>query len=196
MYNSGKTLRRILIEELKDYKGEPIKLPYEEQFLRNILFDDDNYLGAEFAPELEEVLTKINYSDINFYNFKAVDFDFSPYTGIRLDPKIIWKKDLSNSICKGVEFIGTFYDVIITGTDFTGSKGAKINPQCVHNKNLSNAVCCDVEFVGFNNLKPDFSHTIISGADFTGSNYELAIDEEKEFREKVRSVIYSKKYIK
>lgn len=166
-YNISR-LREILIEELKSYPGEPIKLTYDEKFLRTLLFNNDSYYGTKFAPGLEEVLKKINFSNVNFYMFTAEDFDFSPYIGIKLNPQTIYNKDLKNSICKGVEFIDSFDNVRIAGTNFTGSKGAKINPQTIYGPNLSNTVCCDVEFIGNGGIA-DFSRVRLERTNFTGS---------------------------
>ncbi len=178
-------LRQILVEELEKYPGEPIKLPFEEIFLYALLFEKDIYEGNKFAESLNSILTKINYSNVNFCGFDARRFDFSSYTGIKINPQTIYKKLLNESICAGVEFIGPFDGVRVRGTNFKGSKGAKINPQTIDDKNLSNAICADVEFIG------PFDGVNVTGTDFTGSNYEEAIKEENEFREKIKLLIYS-----
>ena len=144
----------------------------------------------EFQKILTPVLTKINYSNISFDNFSACKFDFSPYTGIKINPQTLAYKQLSDAKCKGVEFIGSFDGVWIKGADFTGSKGAKIDPQKINRRDLSGAICADVEFIGGHGLKADFTNVDIIGTNFNGSNYDEAIKEEYEFREKIKSTIY------
>ena len=155
-------LRKILIEELKDYPGEPILLPFDSGLLGRILFED--FLSEKrFKGAISEILTKINYSNVSFRNFRANGFDFSPYTGIKIDPQEIYEKNLTDAICSGVEFIGNFDNVKITGTNFKGSRGAKINPQTIDKKDLTDAICSGVEFIG------SFDRVLVEGADFTGS---------------------------
>ena len=131
-------------------------------------------------------MSKINYSNVKFDGFKANNYDFLLYIGIKLDPQVIYEKRLSNSICKGVEFIGTFDN---EGANFAGSKGAKINPQTIWNKDMENCVFTDVEFIG------PFDEVSISGSDFTGSNYNEIMNYRENFRQKVRAIIYSRKTI-
>ena len=186
--------RQILIEELENQDCIPVLLPFDKKFLDKLLFNHV-YRRKKFCETLINILPKIDLSNVDFYYFEANDFDFSPYTGIKLDPHSIYNKDLSNSKCKGVNFIGfagylpvKFDDVDVSGTDFTGSKGAKINPQTIANKSLENTNCCDVEFIGTGEEEPSFENVNINGTIFEGSNYEPAVIEEKEFRQKIKQI--------
>lgn len=187
---SFERLRQVLKEELEKYDGDPVLLTYDTEFLDNLLFEEGSRNSKKFSEKLQPVLIKINYSNVNFDKFDARDFDFSPYTGIRINPQTIYYKQLGAAKCKGVEFIGSFDEVLVVNTDFTGSRGAKINPQIIQSKDLSGAICADVEFIDAYGLKPDFTGVDIVGTDFNGSNYDEAIKEEYEFREKVKLAIY------
>ena len=182
-------LREILFEELKNVECPPVVLPFDKDFLNNLLFELGGFYKI-FAPSLKEILSKINFSNVSFDYFRAGGFDFSPYFGIKINPQTIYSKDLDDTICKGVEFIGDFYDVRIRGTNFTGSKGAKINPQFIKKKNMSNAKCCDVKFISLEGEKNiDFYGVNIEGTDFTGSNCEFEQKEvEQEFRQKIKEL--------
>lgn len=181
-------LRDVLVEELKDKNCEPVRLPFDEEFLNELLFNGDNELKT-FAETLKQILSKIDFSNVNFDGFVSCDFDFSPYCGIKLNPQRVRRKNMTNSIFKGVEFIGPFDGVEISGSDFSGSKGAKINPQTLKAYGLCNVKCKDIEFIGnTEGEQPDFFGISISGADFNGSNYEAGIKEEEEFRQKVKQI--------
>lgn len=156
-------LRKILIDELKDYPGKPILLPFDDVLLEKILFDYSCYRGKEFETSISEILTKINYSNISFKNFNALKFDFSSYVGIKINPQELWQYDLNYAICKGVEFTGSFDNVKIRGTNFTGSTGVKIDPQTIDSKSLLKTICCDVEFIG------SFDGVMLESANFKGS---------------------------
>jgi len=181
-------LREVLVEELKDKNCKPVKLPFDEEFINELLFIGDEVYKT-FPEILKPILSKIDFSNVNFDGFVAHDFDFSPFFGIKLNPQKIYSKKMQGSIFKGVEFIGPFDGAEISGADFSGSKGAKINPQTLGNKSLRNVKCKDVEFIGFpEQLKPDFWNVIIDGADFNGSNYKTEIKEEEKFRQKVKQI--------
>ena len=109
------------MEELEKYPGKPIQLPFEEIFLSALLFEREIYEGNKFAESLNNILTKINYSNVNFCRFNASRFDFSSYTGIKINPQTIYKRLLNESICAGVEFIGPFDGVNTKDTYFDNS---------------------------------------------------------------------------
>ncbi len=181
MKTSYERLRQILVEELKDKDCMPVKLPFDKELLNKLLFDGHEAY-KKFDDTIKEVLTKIDYSNVSFDVFDAENFDFSNYTGIKINPQTIFCKNLNGAICSGVEFIGPFDDVKVFKTNFTGSIGAKINPQTISCRNLSGAICNGVEFIG------SFDGVKTSGTDFTGSNYEAPLKEEDEFRQKVKQI--------
>lgn len=175
---------------------EPILVPIDNCLLNRILFENYGYTGKFFSTSLSEILTKINYANVDFRNFKADGFDFSPYTGIKIKPQQVYNQNLNNATCSGVEFIGSFDEVYIEGANFKGSRGAKINPQTIGKDSLENTICTDVEFIGYGNDEPDFSGIKINGADFTGSNYEETIKFENEFREKIKLMTNGNVHVK
>jgi len=201
-YNNIEKLRKILINELKKYKGdELIKLPFEEKLLSNLLFSK-----GHFAQSLEFLLEIIDFSNVNFQGFVASNYNFSDLNGVKINPQTIRNKDLTGAICNKVEFIGPFDNVNVFKTNFEGSKGAKINPQTVFAKNLSFAKLSDVQIIG------SFDDVRIYNTDFTGSkgvkpqlkdicsktietkvnlsNEDIELEEE--FRQKVRTLIFEK----
>lgn len=159
-----KELRDILESELKKYHGEtPILLPYDSHLLEILLFDEISDQGKKFAFSLEKELKKIDFSNVSFDNFCAIRFDFSSYSGIKLNPQNLYSKSLYCAICSGVEFIDSFEGVNVRGVDFTGSKNVKINPQRIWHKTLFQTRCTGVEFMG------SFDDVNVEEADFTGS---------------------------
>lgn len=152
-------LREILVDELSKYDGDkPVLLTLDQELLQSLIFN-----GEYFADIIENIKTKINYENISFNGFNASDVDFSVLTGVKIEPLMLYNEDLSGAICAGVEFIGSFEDVMIYGANFKGSKGAKINPKAIWNKDLTDCVFADVEFIGA------FEGVSIKGSDFTGS---------------------------
>ena len=178
-YNNISELRKILIEELTDYDGEKtILLPFSNKLLRKIFFNEH-----EFAPEVKSIIYKIDFSNISFKGFNAYGYDFSKLHGVKINPQKILEKDLTNSDCEGVTFIGPFDGVKVRGTSFKGSKGAKIDPQIVYNKDFSYSDCYDVEFIG------SFDGVILHEANLKGSNYKKIVNYEKKFRQKIKTLV-------
>lgn len=149
-------IRKVLLEELMNYPGEePVLFPLDEDLLKNILIEK-----GKFAPILEPVLHKIDFSNINFDDFIARDYNFSKLHGVKINPQTVLGKELTNSVFCGVEFIGSFDKVDIMYSNFTGSKGAKIDSNW---RSLKGVNCCDIEFIG------NFFDTEIRETNFTGS---------------------------
>lgn len=141
-YENIRKLRKILVEELSKYEGEPILLTLDEKLLKKILFE-----GHEFASGIESILPKIDFSNISFDGYNCHSKDFSKLTGVKINPQKAYEKNLSCSFYRNVEFIGKFNGVKIMGSMFSGSKGAVINPQTIPDKNLS---FCEFDGVTFN----------------------------------------------
>lgn len=96
--------------------------------------------------------------------------DFTGSEGAEINPQRVPLKDMTDTICNGVTFVGesineesSFDGVIIIGTDFTGSKGAKINPQRVDSRDFTRTKCADVKFTA------PFVAAKLHYTDFTGS---------------------------
>jgi uncharacterized protein YjbI with pentapeptide repeats len=182
-------LREVLKEELERYEGEPVLLPYDTDFLDKLIFvKAESGLAKVFSSTIVDVLNKINFSNVNFNEFYMNEFDFSLLKGVKIDPQNIYVKYMTNVICKGVTFIGNFDGVYLDNVNFEGSIGAKINPFTI--RNLTNCKCTDVEFISRNGEQINLNHVRTNGTNFNGSNYEEAIKEEYEFREKVKVAIY------
>lgn len=178
-YVTIEKLRSILIEELNQYTGwEPVPLNFESELLRKIMFTE-----GKFYEELKDVVKKINFSNVSFDGFDASMYDFSSLRGVKINPQTIKDKNLTNTICQDVEFIGPFDGAQIDEANFTGSKGAKINPQTIFNKSLYGTICANVEFIG------TFDGTLTEGASFKGSNYNEIIGYEESFRSEIRNKI-------
>lgn len=159
-----KEVRNILISELEKYHGEPILLPLDSHILKQLIFD--TVLPSkckEFSSSLKNVLNKIDFSNVSFENVYLRLCNFQGLKGVRINPQVVYRKDLSRCNFNGVTFIGSFDDVICTDSNFNGSIGAVINPQKLFLNNLRNTKLVGVKFIG------KFDGVIIENADFTGS---------------------------
>lgn len=131
--------------------------------------DDRDYYSPNINlrnTKLSGVTLKGSFEDIDI---KGADFTGS--IGAKIDPQKVYRKDLANTICNGVEFVNSsekfqpasFENVIVEKTNFAGSKGAIINPQQVSNLSLEGTICKDVTFIG------SFDSVNVKQTDFTGS---------------------------
>ena len=175
-----KLLREKLIERLSSLEdGIHVKLDYDPILLDMILFNKDAFSQKTFALP-ENILEKIDFSNVSFMGFNAKDYDFSKLYGIKkINPQQLYEKDLSNAKFQNVRFIGPFDGTIITGVnftevitkgeygsyidmanaDFTGSTGAVIDANSVE---LTRVILKDAYIKGK-------IHGDISYADFTGA---------------------------
>lgn len=186
-------IRKLIVDAVRsidDASGKRFKLSNldcSKKLLNRIIFD--YYKNCEYMPykyfynkfERQEIMEKLDFDGVDFSDFNCIGFDFGDVkgTGIKINPQTIYKKNLSNVICSGVEFRGPFDGVDISGANFTGSKGAKINPQTIFVKDLERTVCTDVEFIG------PFDDAKISGANFTGSKGAM-IDPQTIYKKNLR----------
>ena len=127
-------IRKKLMDELSRLEdGMHIMLPYESELIDYIIFEyKDKGAYKEFALP-KKYLKKIDFSNVDFKDFEASEYDFTGLYGVKIDPQTIHNKNLFNSKLNGVEFIGSFKGVILSNTDFRGSVGAKINPNELRN---------------------------------------------------------------
>lgn len=161
-----KEIRRIFKDEISKVKNDTIKvkdLGYDDEFLNNILFEEYEKGGKTFSKEILPVLSKIDFSTVDFGSFYCIDYNFSNLKGVEIDPQTIYDKNLTKSILKGVKFIGEFSGVKINGASFKGSTGAKIDPSKIAAKSISQVDFCDVEFIG------NFDSVAIGYTSFRGS---------------------------
>jgi len=107
--------------------------------------------------------------------------------------KIIFDDDRFDSSLTNILFKIDFSNISFDGynlqdgvNNFKGSKGAKIDPQTVKDKDFYRTNCADVEFIGsFDGVKRTLTK-------LEGSNYEEIINFEKDFREKIKSLVLKK----
>lgn len=184
--DSIRKLRLHLVEELKEYKGKPVKLDLPIDVLEEILFDhhkgknDDNW--KDFALELNndylpcDILRKIDFTGVSFKDFRCIGLG-PGYTGIVINPQEVYRKNLSRAKLDGIIFEldeRGFNDVHFFETNFKGARlkdGSlvKINPQTIDGKSLEKCILTDVVFDG------SFDEATILEADFSGS-YNAIMD--------------------
>ena len=154
--------RKYLIEIFSKYDFDrPVKLNVRSDILKQVLFLNIGYYV--FISDLEDVYRKIDWSNISMEKVRVAGRDLSRYTNMKINPQTIHNKDLSNTICKGVEFIGLFDGVDITRANLSDSIDATINPQTVKNRDFTYGSFKGVRFID------TFDGCIIMGANFTGS---------------------------
>lgn len=166
---SIKEIRKILIEELKDYDGARILLPYENEILKRIFFDKGNREYV-LTPDLIDIFPKIDFRNISFEGVNVSSSDFSNLRGVFIDPK---NRDMSNSNFNGVEFTNDIGNCDITGASFKGSKNARINPETITKKRdlESDTILHDLTNVDFANVEflSKLRYCSIKGSSFKGS---------------------------
>lgn len=161
-YEYVEEIRKVLVDELKDYEGEPVLLDIDESVLSQVIFN--NYGDVKiFAPEVYSILNKINFSNVCFDNVCVSEVNFSNCVGVKLHPQTIANQDLRRSTLSGVEIIGPFDGVNIAYTNFKGSKGAIINPQTVLGKNFKGTILTDTKIID------SFDGCVLNETNFTGS---------------------------
>ena len=161
-YVGVRKARKYLIEAFDKYDfEEPIKLNVRSDILKQVLFLNIGYYV--FISDLEDVYKKIDWSNIPMDRVRVAGRDLSRYTNMKINPQTIHNKDLSNTICKGVEFIGLFDDVDITRANLSDSIDAVINPQTVKNRDFTYGSFRGVSFTD------TFDGCTIMGANFDGS---------------------------
>ena len=171
-------LREKLIKELSKLEdGVHVKLDYDPIIIDSLLFKKGKSypIYKEFVSDFSiELLKKIDFSNVDFTDFCAINYDFSELYGVRLNPKKLYYNSLRNSILKGVYFTDSFDNCEIDGANFTGSINAKLNPNTLRfdrfgTINLANCKFSDVTFTKpfLGSLAIKFS---LSDIDFTGSH--------------------------
>ena len=161
-YVGVRKARKYLIEAFDKYDfEEPIKLNVSGNILKEVLFLNIGYYV--FIADLENVYKKLDWSNIPMDRVRVAGKDLSRYTNMKINPQTIHNKDLSNTICKGVEFIGLFDGVDITRANLSDSIDAVINPQTVKNRDFTYGTFRGVSFTD------TFDGCTIMGANFDGS---------------------------
>ena len=168
-----KLLRKKLIKELSKLEdGIHIKLDYDPIILENLFFEETRGGCKRFASDFpREVLTKIDFINVDFKDFYASEFDFTGLYNIHLNPQTIYRRDLFNSILSGVTFTDSLDYCKLDGANFAGSKNAKVNPNTlVHSIGHSRYI--DIQCVKFKDVTFTVAfnyETSLYEVDFTGS---------------------------
>lgn len=154
--------RKYLIEAFDKYNfDKPVKLEVQSDILKQVLFLNIGYYM--FISELENVYQKLDWSEISMDKVRITGKDLSRYANIKINPQTIHNKDLSNTVCRGVEFIGAFDGADITRANLNDSINARINPQTIKNRDFTYGSFRGVQFIG------PFIGCSIMGANFDGS---------------------------
>jgi len=136
--------RDALFQMIRNYEGdELIRIEGPADSIEIMLFDINEHTGVKVIDIPDDILCRLDYTDISFDNASVKDFDFTGMYGVYINPQTVFNKNLRNTILNGVNITGSLEDVYIPGTNFVGSVGALINPQEVYDKNLSRAVIAD-----------------------------------------------------
>lgn len=161
-------IRKLLIDELKDYNGKPIRINLSNvsgvNGLESIIFkehlDNDGKYVKVIALD-KEILKKIDLSNVSFKDVSVAGYSFAGLTGVKINPQEVYGKNLSGCCFDGVVFTGGFDGCVISHANFKGSKGAYINPK---GKDLTGCILSDVTFTSY-----PITDAIIDYADFEGS---------------------------
>ena len=176
--------RKTIVEELIDYKGEPVKFDIPSEILEEILFDHTIYYDKNkvkkvyknFAYQLDndylpcDIIRKIDFTGVSFKDFQC-SINFKGIKGVTINPQEMYKKDLSLAILDGVTLDldeRGLDDVYLSKTSFKGAKvkdGKQliINPQTLRFRNLASCILDGVMFNG------SFDRANVYGANFEGS---------------------------
>lgn len=168
-------VRKVLFDRLKEYDGEPIKLDFSKEMLREILFDkrfEGNYFFANYDEETREIYKKLDYSNVSFDNFGEYHpgFSFEGFKGVRINPQTLHDSFFKGVSFNGVTFINGFDGVNIEGANFRGSIGAVINPQKISKKSLNETILADTIIIG------SFNGVSIRNTNFSGAKGKIKIN--------------------
>lgn len=158
------TIRKYLVNSLEKYQGEPILFDdFPEGLLEEVLFSpvlkrSKKYLNFAIP---QSVAKKIDMSNVSFDNFLCENYDFSGYTGIKIDPERSIS-DFKGASFNGVTFLNPIKNRTIELIDFRGSVGASIDPSS--NTMGTQNKFCDVTFTG------PFQGVTVKDDNFSGSH--------------------------
>lgn len=165
-----KELREYLIDELRDYKGKPIKLDLPQDLLEEILFEYQKNGSKVFSKELSsDIIHKIDFTGISFKDFLC-NIDFTGIRGVIIKPQEVYDKKLIDAKLNGVllDLDDGFDGVYLQNTSFKGAKAKDgslitIDPQILAYRNMMECVFDGVVFTG------SFNGTAVENAIFRGS---------------------------
>ena len=136
--------REAMFNLIRNYEEDAlIRIEGPSELIELLLFDINKYTGIKEINIPDDIIYRLDYTDVSFDNACVKDFDFTGMYGVSINPQTVFNKNLRNTILNGVSITGSLDDVYIPGTNFVGSVGALINPQEVYDKDLSRAVIAD-----------------------------------------------------
>lgn len=146
------------VEKVDFSKMHCVKINPQKVYKKSLEYA--NVTGVKFITDDD----KNSQTDL-FENVRIRGTKFDRNKKIKLNPQTVFRKDLTESKLKGINFTGcSFDDVTLVNTDFTGSTGVIINPQTIKDKRLTGA-----KLYGVNLKGNSFDNAKINHADFTGS---------------------------
>lgn len=172
-------IRDWLVKALAKYEGKPILFDdFPKGLLEKVLFTKVYFNLCEYSYEglrffvSDKIAKKIDMSNVSFDNFICERFDFSGYTGVKIDPNRVAhnRKDTIFRCTRfnGVTFTKPFVNCTFSYTDFSDSKGAIINPE--KNRFLGANIFNGVTFTKpFGDKEDNKYQQNIMHSDFTGS---------------------------
>lgn len=137
--------REDIFTQIREVKKEGyITIDESEEWLDSVLFDVNPISGEKKLDIPEDIIHRLNYSNVSFDKANVKGIDFSRMYGVYINPQTVHKNDLRNTVLYGVTITGPLDDAYITGANFIGSKGALINPQTIYDKDLRRTIIGDV----------------------------------------------------
>ncbi len=136
--------REDLFNKIRDSKQEGFfMLQGNSDKIDSILFDINPITGEKKLDIPEDVMYRIDYSNVDFDNVYARGMNFTGMLNVCINPETVFCKDMRDCVLYGVYIVGRFDGVYITRTNFTGSTGALIDPQTIYDKDLRGTILTD-----------------------------------------------------
>ena len=162
-------IRKILLSEFKKYNGNKlIKLSdifIAEDIIKEILFEkvydkEGNFISYKLLSLINdgfinEVITKVDFSDIDFSNVDLRHGILNIYHNTKLNTNKIYANSLEGTYIENVTFIGNLDNIDIRGTKFIKTNNAKLNLDNMKIKSLEKTNCHSLELEG--NLTADIN---------------------------------------
>ena len=97
-------IRKIFIETLEKYEGEPVLFDIPSEILHELIFEIYAGDARKISKDIKPHLKKIDFSNISFDNVIVYGFDFTGLKNVKINPQTVRFKDLSRTILNGVTF--------------------------------------------------------------------------------------------
>lgn len=134
--------------------------------LDTFLFDINPITGEKKLDIPDDIIYRIDYTNVDFDNISARGIDFTGMLNVHINPQTTFNKDMRDCVLYGTYITGRFDDVYIARTNFTGCEGALIDPRTIYDKNLNGTILTDAivvtEFDGVktNNMSIEAAYLI------------------------------------